>query len=188
MLDLINDVLELSRIEEGRYDLTEDTVVLGAVVRACLTMVRGQAEKHQVRIDCGIAVGAVVLRGDRRAINQVVLNLLSNAVKFTPAGGVVSIRVEPASSGAMSLVVADTGIGIDPAALPKLCQPFIQADASTSRRYGGTGLGLAISSRLVTLHDGTLTIASTLGQGTTVRVTFPASRVLARQREAAAAE
>jgi signal transduction histidine kinase len=150
-------------------------------------MVRRQAEKNRVRIDCAIAERAAVLRGDRRAIKQVVLNLLSNAVKFTPGGGVVSIRTELAPTGELCLAVADTGIGIDPAALPRLCQPFIQADASTSRRYGGTGLGLAISGRLVSLHGGKLTITSALGQGTTVWVHFPAARVLEVRRKLAAA-
>jgi two-component system cell cycle sensor histidine kinase PleC len=188
LLELINDVLELSRIEAGRYDIADDSVDLGALVRAALTMVRGQAEKSQVRIDCAIAARAAVLRADRRAIKQVVLNLLTNAVKFTSAGGVVSIHVEASPSGDVSLVVADTGIGIDPEALPRLCQPFMQADASTSRRYGGSGLGLAISSRLVDLHDGALTISSTLGVGTTVRVTFPSGRVLTLRRQPATAE
>ncbi len=186
LLDLINDVLELSRIEAGRCDLVDDTVDIGAAVRACLPMIRCQAENNRVRIDCTIADRAAVLRGDRRAIKQVMLNLLSNAVKFTPAGGVVTIRAEMTARGELSLAVSDTGIGIDPEALPRLCQPFIQADASTSRRYGGTGLGLAISARLVALHGGTLTIASALGQGTTVWLIFPAARVLAVRQPAAA--
>lgn len=187
LLDLINDVLELSRIEAGRYDLVDETVDLGAVVRACLPMVRRQAEQNRVRITCGIADRTALLRADRRAIKQVVLNLLSNAVKFTPGGGEVSIGAELAATGELSLAVADTGIGIDPAALPKLGQPFIQADASTSRRYGGTGLGLAISGRLVVLHGGKLAITSAPGEGTTVRVRFPAARVLAIERRAVAA-
>jgi signal transduction histidine kinase len=188
LLDLINDVLELSRIEAGRNELADDTVDLGATVRGCLTMVRGQAAKNQVRIDCEIAHRAAVLLADRRAVKQVVLNLLTNAVKFTPGGGVVSIRVEPAADGEISLVVTDTGIGIDPAALPTLCQPFIQADASTNRRYGGTGLGLAISSRLVAQHGGNLAITSAVGRGTSVWVTFPAARILTTERHVAAAE
>jgi PAS domain S-box-containing protein len=188
LLDLINDVLELSRIEAGRYELTEDTIDLGLLARACLPMIRGQAEKNRVRIDHAIVDKTAVVRADRRAIKQVVLNLLTNAVKFTPGGGVVSIRSEKAAGGEVSLVVEDTGIGIDPAALSKLCQPFVQADASTSRRYGGTGLGLAISNRLVGLHGGTLTIASVPGQGTKVWVTFPVSRVMVVTRQEIAAE
>jgi PAS domain S-box-containing protein len=187
LLDLINDVLELSRIEAGRYELADDRVDLGLVARACLPMVRRQAEKNRVRIEFAIAERVAVVRADRRAIKQIVLNLLTNAVKFTPRGGAVMIRVEPEATGEISLAVADTGIGIDPAVLPRLCKPFVQADASTSRRYGGTGLGLAISAQLVTLHGGTLTIESTLGEGTTVRVNFPADRVLSTRKHAEAA-
>ncbi len=176
LLDLINDVLELSRIEAGRYDLADDHVDLGIVSRSCMAMIRSLTDKSQVRIECSIPSGAAVLRADQRSIKQVVLNLLTNAVKFTPAEGVVSVRIERATDGAVSLVVADTGIGIDPEALPKLGKPFVQADASTSRRYGGSGLGLAISNRLVALHGGSLTINSVLGQGTSVWVTFPESR------------
>ena len=186
LLDLINDVLEISRIEAGQHDLAADTVDLGLVVRGCLPMVRRMAEKNRVRIDYGIADGQSVVLADRRAVKQVVLNLLSNAVKFTTAGGVVSVRAEPAAAGGISLVVADTGIGIDPEILPKLCKPFVQADVSTSRRYGGSGLGLAISSKLMALHGGTLTIESVPGEGTTVFVNFPGSRVLAARRRTAA--
>jgi signal transduction histidine kinase len=107
---------------------------------------------------------------------------MSNAVKFTPPGGIVSVRIEQAASGDMALVVADTGVGIDKAALASLCAPFTQADASISRKYGGTGLGLAISRKLAVLHGGALTIESTLGRGTTVRVAFPAARVLTSPR------
>ncbi|HEX3996300.1 MAG TPA: ATP-binding protein [Acetobacteraceae bacterium] len=179
LLDLINDVLELSRIEAGRYDLADDTVDLYAMSRSCLAMIRNLAEKSQVRTVCSIAPGAAVLQADQRAIKQVVLNLLTNAVKFTPAGGLVSVRMERGADGAISLIVTDTGIGIDPEALPRLGKPFVQADASTSRHYGGSGLGLAISSRLVALHGGSLTISSVLGQGTEVRVMFPEARVVA---------
>jgi len=182
LLDLINNVLELSKIESGRHDLTDDTVDLGVLTRACLPMIRREAEKNRVRIDCEIEEGVAALRADRRAIKQVLLNLLSNAVKFTPPGGIVTIHTELAKNGDFSLVVTDTGIGIDPVALPKLCKPFIQADASTSRRYGGTGLGLAISTKLIALHGGTLTIASMPGQGTTVRVNFPEARLLEMRR------
>jgi signal transduction histidine kinase len=178
LLDLINDVLELSRIEAGRYDLAENDVDLGLVSRSCLAMIRSLADKSEVRLECTIPTHAVVVRADQRAIKQVVLNLLTNAVKFTEPDGLVSVGIERGPDGTVSLVVADTGIGIDPEALPKLGKPFVQADASTSRRYGGSGLGLAISSRLVALHGGTLTIRSALGQGTSVLVTFPEARVM----------
>jgi signal transduction histidine kinase len=189
LLDVINNVLELARIEAGRRDLADNRVVLGIVVRSCLVMVKLQAEENRVQIDCALGDTDGVLRADGRAVKQVVLNLLANAVKFTPADGVVSLRIENASNGDLVLVVSDTGIGIDPVALTSLGEPFIQADASIARRYGGTGLGLAISRKLMTLHGGALTIESAVGHGTTVRASFPASRVVAqRQLEAASVQ
>ena len=176
LLSVINEVLELSRIEAGRYELADEPVDVASVVRSCLSMIRRQAEQSGVRLDCEVAELGAALRADRRALKQVLINLLGNAVKFTPRGGTVSIRAARADNGDIELVVADTGIGIDPAMLPGLCEPFTQADASISRKYGGSGLGLAISRKLMALHGGTLTIDSILGNGTTVRVTFPAAR------------
>jgi two-component system cell cycle sensor histidine kinase PleC len=185
LLSVINDVLDLSRIEADRYDVSDDKVDLAVIARACRGALRLQAAANQVCIDCDDADAAVL--ADRRAIKQIVLNLLSNAVKFTPAGGRVSIRTEQATGGSIALAVADTGIGIDPVVLASLCEPFTQADASISRTYGGTGLGLAISRKLAVLHGGVLTIESAVDQGTTVRVTFPAVRVLAYPRHRAVA-
>jgi signal transduction histidine kinase len=178
LLELINDVLDLSRIDTGCYEIADDSVDLEVVARACRGMLRAQAEANQLRVDCEIS-DAVVL-ADRRAVKQIMLNLMANAVKFTPAGGVVSIRTEPAANGDLAVVVADTGIGIDPAALASPGEAFTQADGSVRRKYGGTGLGLAISRKLAAMHGGALTIESALGQGTTVRVNFPAVRVLRR--------
>ncbi len=177
LLDMINDVLDLSKIEAGRYDLADETVELGMVVRSCITMLKLRANDGHVRIDNAVNRMRIAVRGDGRALKQIVLNLLSNAVKFTPGGGVVSLRVERASDG-ITLVVADTGIGIDAAILPLLGQPFRQADASINRKFGGTGLGLAISRKLLALHGATLTIESTKGQGTAVRATFPSDRII----------
>ena len=120
----------------------------------------------------------VILQIDRRAIQQVLLNLLDNAVKFSPVGGTAVVRTEPMADGGIVVTVSDTGIGIEPAAMKYLFEPFRQADGSISRKFGGTGLGLAISRRLMMLHGGTLEIASEPGAGTTVRATFPAARVV----------
>ncbi len=177
LLDLINDVLDLSKIETGRFEIADETVELGMVVRSCIAMLRLRANEGQVRIDNAVCRMRIALRGDRRAVKQIVLNLLSNAVKFTPSGGLVSLRIEHAPNG-IALVVTDTGIGIDAAALPLLGQPFQQSDASISRKFGGSGLGLAISRKLLALHGATLTIESTAGQGTTVRATFPSERII----------
>lgn len=179
LLDVINEVLELARIEAGRYTLAQERVDLGSAVRACLAMVRLQAEAKGVGLECSIAEREVILRADGRAVRQIVLNLLTNAVKFTPSGGTVSVRGGRAANGDVMLAVVDTGIGIESTALASLGQPFTQADASISRTYGGTGLGLSISRKLAALHGGELTIESHPGQGTTVRVIFPSIRVVA---------
>ena len=118
------------------------------------------------------------MRADQRAVRQVVQNVLANAVKFTPAGGSVTASIAARDDG-LAVVVTDTGIGMDEAALRQVFEPFQQADRSITRRFGGTGLGLAISRRLMELHDGALTAESAAGQGTTVRIVFPPERVLA---------
>jgi cell cycle sensor histidine kinase DivJ len=145
-------------------------------------MVRLKAQRRRVKLDCLIADNEAVIRADLRAVKQVLINLLSNATKFTPSGGTVSIRTERATNSDIVFAVTDTGIGIDPSVLASLCEPFTQADASISRMYGGSGLGLAISRKLVALHGGTLTIESAPGRGTTVHVSFPATRVIATTR------
>jgi signal transduction histidine kinase len=177
LLDMINDVLDLSKIEAGRYELAEETVELGMVVRGCVAMLRPRANEGGVRIVNRVNGMRIALRGDGRALKQIVLNLLSNAVKFTPSGGVVSLRIEDTDQ-TMALVVSDTGIGIGAPALRSLGQPFQQADSSIGRRFGGSGLGLAISRKLLTLHGGTLTIDSTAGHGTTVRAFIPRERIV----------
>jgi signal transduction histidine kinase len=177
LLDMINDVLDLSKVEAGRYELSEDTVELGMVVRTCIGMLRLRAQESGVRIDNELNGFRVALRADARAVKQMVLNLLSNAVKFTPGGGRVSLRVERVDDG-IAVVVSDTGIGIDAAALRTLCEPFRQADTSISRKYGGSGLGLAICHRLLALHRGRLVLESEPGCGTTVRAVFPNDRII----------
>jgi signal transduction histidine kinase len=178
LLDLINDVLDLSKIEAGRYALADELVELGSLVRSCIGMLKLRAADGEVRIDNATAAMRVTLRGDRRAIKQIALNLLTNAVKFTPRGGVVSVHVEILESDDVALVVADTGIGIEAVALQSLCEPFVQADASIGRNFGGSGLGLAISRKLLVMHGGKLTIESEFGAGTTVCARFPRERIV----------
>ncbi len=181
LLDLINDVLDMSKIEMGHYALNEQNVDIEEVVRAATGMLAVRAIKGQVSVSCGEFAGNQ-LRVDRLAVKQIVLNVLANAVKFTLPGGQVRISASLAADGDFVLAVADTGIGIDEAALPHLCAPFYQADTSNSRAYGGTGLGLAICSKLVKLHGGSLAIESRQGQGTTVSVRFPKERVMPRAK------
>ncbi|HYH37774.1 MAG TPA: PAS domain S-box protein [Azospirillum sp.] len=178
LLELINDVLDMSKLEAGRYTLEDRVMKLDEVLDACLTVSAVPAEAGGVALVPALRPPLPRLRGDERAVRQVVLNLLSNAVKFTPPGGRVTLSAGPAPGGGLELAIADTGIGIAPEALATITEPFQQADNSISRRFGGTGLGLAISRNLMELHGGSLSIASEPGRGTTVTVRFPAERVV----------
>jgi signal transduction histidine kinase len=177
LLDLINDLLDMSKIEAGQFDLADERIELAPLVLLCANMVAPRAAEGRVTIAVADALPRSVLRADRRAVRQIVLNLLSNAVKFTPAGGSVAVRLEAAEDG-MAVVVEDTGIGIPKDALARLCEPFQQVDASIGRRFGGTGLGLAITQKLLALHGGTLRFDSEPGRGTTVWAIFPAERIV----------
>jgi signal transduction histidine kinase len=178
LLSFINDVLDMSKIEAGRYELSDEEIDLGRMVRACTGMLKLRAKEGQVSVLCDPRVDRTIVRGDARAIKQVILNVLGNAIKFTPPGGSVSVCAELAGGGDLALKITDTGAGIDEAALGHLFEPFRQADASIRRRFGGTGLGLAISRKLVMLHGGSLVIESQHGEGTTVHVVFPNARVV----------
>ncbi|MET1029170.1 MAG: PAS domain-containing protein, partial [Dongiaceae bacterium] len=182
LLDLINDILDMSRIEAGRHVLSEEELPIATAIYDCLRLVSPRASDGNVILDFQPAPGLPFLLADARSLKQILLNVVSNAVKFTPAHGQVSIHVSIRKDGSMQVVVSDTGIGIAADVLPKLFAPFRQGDNSISRRFGGTGLGLAISRKLIELHDGSIEIDSLLGQGTTVRLVFPAARIrIARQ-------
>lgn len=178
LLAVINDVLDMSKIEAGRYELNDEQVDLGELVRACCMTLSQRAEEGQLRMERDVSLDGSLVRADGRAVRQVLLNLLSNALKFTPAGGQVSLRATMRGDGALTLSVTDSGIGIESAALALLFEPFQQADSSITRRFGGTGLGLSISRKLMMLHDGALELHSVAGQGTTVRMIFPPVRVV----------
>jgi cell cycle sensor histidine kinase DivJ len=183
LLDLINRVLDMSKIEMGRYRLREEPVELAEVVRLCCAMLALRATEARVGIEIADLSG-ILVRADRLAMKQVVLNLLTNAIKFTLPGGRVRIDAVLAREE-FRLTISDNGIGVGEAALPHLGEPFFQADGSPSRAHGGTGLGLAICSGLLHLHGGRLSIQSQRGQGTTVSVVLPAVRVLSFVRSAA---
>ncbi|WP_307419607.1 sensor histidine kinase [Azospirillum rugosum] len=182
LLDIVNAVLDMSKIEAGRYELTEEVVDPAEALAQCLMMVRDRAQDARVDLRNGITDGpagelpAVWL--DRRAFKQVVLNLLSNAVKFTPDGGRVTLSARVEEDGSLAVSVADTGIGIAPEFMEHLFQPFRQADNTVSRTFEGTGLGLSISKNLMELHGGSLSCASTPGIGTTMTARFPAERIV----------
>jgi len=178
LLSLISDILDMSKIESGHFDFDEQEVGVVDVVSSCLAMVQGRARDAQVKLVPPAALPQLHLLADRRAVVQVLLNLLTNAVKFTPAGGVVTVRVEAGED--LALVVQDTGAGIPAEILPHIFEPFRRGAADVSRKAEGTGLGLAISRKLMERHGGSLDIESTPGEGTTARAVFPAARLVRR--------
>lgn len=175
LLDLINDILDMSKIEAGKYELRIAHVQTERLIRDTVRMLHRNAAELGIELHVELAEDLPErFVADGRAIQQVLLNLLSNALKFTPVGGRVELRVRVAGP-MLEMVVADTGIGIEAKDLQRLGQPFEQIDNALNRRHQGTGLGLALSKSLVEMHGGTLTIASTPGQGTTVTVILPLS-------------
>jgi two-component system, cell cycle sensor histidine kinase PleC len=172
LLELINDILDMSKIEAGRMTLEAQPLEVSEVVEESLRLVSGRADVAKVTIENELP-NLPAVHADKRAVKQVLLNLLSNAVKFTPAGGSIHLKGSSAD-GLVTISVEDTGIGIPANALPKIGRPFEQVESQHSKKHKGTGLGLALSRSLVELHGGTLTIESTEGVGTTVSFTLPA--------------
>jgi signal transduction histidine kinase len=185
LLQIINDILDMAKIEAGRVELHEAPVALGPLFDDCLRLVRERAHTGEVRLKHDLPDQIPELLADERLVKQILLNLLSNAVKFTPRGGTVSLQARLAVDGALMLSVADTGIGIAADDIAKVLQPFGQVDSTYARSHGGTGLGLSIVRALVELHGGSFRLESELGQGTTASVRFPAARSLPLQVKAA---
>ena len=177
LLDLINDILDMSRIEAGSFVLGEERVSLQGAIQDCLRLVTPRAAEGQVQLEQDIATDLPDINADARSLKQILLNVLSNAVKFTPPQGQVHIAAAVEEAGVLRITIRDTGIGIPAEVLPNLFAPFRQGDNSISRRFGGTGLGLAISRKLIELHGGSVAIESEPGQGTTVHLIFPAERL-----------
>ena len=176
LLSVINDILDLSRLDAGQGVVEAETFDLGEEIAATLRMVAPQAAKAKVALASRIAPDLPLLKADRRRIVQILLNLLSNALKFTPPGGAVTVRAMADDEG-LRLSVSDTGIGIAAEDIPKALEPFGQVDSSLARKYDGTGLGLPLTRRMAELHGGSLVLDSAPGQGTIVTVRLPAWRL-----------
>jgi len=171
VLDMINDVLDMSKIEARKYDLMLEEFDIREPVSAALRLMRGQAHDKRVEIKSRLPAGPLEITADKRAVKQIALNLLSNAVKFTPQGGVVTLDLRQDGEVA-ELVITDTGIGIAPADLGRLGQPYEQAGAQDQKAMG-TGLGLSIVKAMAALHKGSMALDSALGEGTSVTVRLP---------------
>lgn len=171
LLDVINDILDMSKIEAGRVDLELSSVELGSMLEDVIRLVGPRAHEGKIELVQDVQhIGSFT--ADRRALKQVFINLMSNAVKFTPEGGKVTIAARQ-DVDAISVQIIDTGIGIPQRDIEKLGKPFEQVENQFTKSKGGSGLGLAISKSLVDLHGGTLTITSKVGVGTTVTVRVP---------------
>lgn len=171
LLEVINDILDMSKIEAGRMKLDLEQLDLSRTLAESLRVVAGRAHDKHLTLDADIEK-SISLVADRRATKQIIVNLLSNAVKFTPEGGRISVRTR-LTSDRIVLMIADTGIGIPSQSLVRLGRPFEQVESQLSKTYHGSGLGLAIARSLAHLHGGSMRLRSTLGKGTVVRVSLP---------------
>src|SRR6185503_1960233 len=181
LLDVISDILDMSKIEAGRLKLELQKADLSDIVKETLRLVEARAEEGKVELVCH-APKKLMADVDTRAVKQILINLTSNAVKFTPEGGRVTLSVKLDGDNAV-IIIADTGIGIPPRDIEKLGRPFEQVENQFTKSKGGSGLGLAISRSLVELHGGTLAIDSDVDQGTTVTVTLPIAAASANGRK-----
>jgi len=178
LLNLINDILDVSKLEAGKIDLQETHCDIGVIARSAIRLVSEKAEGANIAIDLELPGKLPALRADERRLKQIFLNLLSNAVKFTPDGGRVVFAAHADKGGGVTVEVRDTGIGMSAEEIPRAMAPFVQIDSELARQYDGTGLGLPLTKSLVELHDGSLSVESTPGEGTVVRLKFPEGRVV----------
>jgi two-component system cell cycle sensor histidine kinase PleC len=189
LLNVINDILDMSKIEAGRLELKYEEMDFGAVVSDVSRIIASAADEKNISVTTETA-DALLLSGDRRAMKQVLLNLLANAVKFTPDGGAVSLTAHHSGKGDTAQIVVDirdTGIGIKQSDIVRLAKPFVQVENQFTKTHKGSGLGLAIAQSLIKLHGGSMTIQSTVGKGTCVTVTLPVHRPAAPQIDLPAA-
>jgi cell cycle sensor histidine kinase DivJ len=175
LLNVVNDILDMSKIEAGKFKLVKEPFDAGSLINSCAEVMRHAAEAKQLALVTEVPSGLPELVADKRACKQMLLNAISNAIKFTDAGGWVRISARE-ESGMVELAVADNGIGIAEDDLPKLGNPFVQADNAYNRSHDGAGLGLSVVKGLARLHGGRLEIASKLGQGTIATIVLPVER------------
>jgi signal transduction histidine kinase len=178
LLQIINDILDLSKAEAGKLELCEEVFDLHKAIRSVRTLIGPRAQEAGLSATFKLAEDLPLLRADERKTRQVLVNLIANAVKFTPHGGIVEISGQLDECGGLAITVADTGIGIAPEDLERVFEPFVQLDNSLSRLHHGTGLGLPLAKAIMELHGGTLTLTSEVGVGTTATMVFPWERVV----------
>jgi two-component system cell cycle sensor histidine kinase PleC len=177
LLELVNDLLDMARVEAGMVDLQEETIDVAMLIHEAVNLARGSVPGTTHKFDVRLPEATPLLLADRRRMKQALINLIGNAVKFTPGGGRIRVAVG-GDEQHMSIAISDTGIGIPPEKICDLGQPFSQIESTASRRYQGSGMGLFITKALVERHGGDLEIESRLGEGTTVTISLPADRLM----------
>jgi len=188
LLSIINDVLDMAKVEAGKLDLEHVRVNITQVMRDALLMVREQAQRRKIELAVTVRPDELSFMGDERALKQALVNIVSNAVKFSHDGGRVDIRATSDVQGGVTLEVEDQGIGMSKEAMERVLRPFEQADSSTTRSHGGTGLGLPIAKSLAEALGGMLTLESCKGEGTRVRILLPVQSGVGMERESSAAQ
>jgi signal transduction histidine kinase len=178
LLHVINEILDLARIDAGKLELNEEVIDPRRVIDSCISIVEDRAAAGLLRLSVEIEEDVPPLIADRTRLTEILLNLLSNAIKFTELGGSVSVMVRCAQDGSVEFVVRDTGIGMTPAEIEIALELFGQVDAGLARPHEGTGLGLPLARKLAELHGGTLRVESKKGRGTTVTLALPAARIV----------
>jgi len=177
LLKLISEILDLSKLERGKFQLHEEQFDIAELIGTCLHLIKVEAQRLKVRVCSALDQDLPLLRADCCRMQQVLLNLLSNAVKFTPPGGEVRVSGFMRSNG-LTIAVCDTGVGIAEDDIPIAMASFGQIESHLSRKHKGSGLGLPLAKHLVELHGGTLTLESQVGIGTTVTIVLPAARTI----------
>jgi two-component system cell cycle sensor histidine kinase PleC len=178
LLNVINEILDLSRVEAGRYELQEEVVDLSAIVEDCLHMLEMRTHGRNLNVKAVFEKGLPRIWADERALRQVALNVLSNAIKFTPPGGDITVKVGWTISGGQFLSIRDTGAGIPENEIPLVLTSFGRGTSAIKQAQEGTGLGLPIVKSLIDLHGGSFTLKSKVREGTEVTITIPSERVM----------
>jgi PAS domain S-box-containing protein len=186
LLQLINDILDLTKAEAGMLELNEDVVDIAASIGAVARLTKAPIDKAGLTLALDLPRDLPPVRADERKVRQVFFNLIGNSVKFTPSGGQISVHGEVDAAAGLSVTVADTGIGIADDDIERVMQPFVQVDSSFARQHHGTGLGLPAVKAIMELHGGKIALRSRLGKGTEATIIFPPERILPTGAAAAA--
>jgi two-component system cell cycle sensor histidine kinase PleC len=187
LLDLINDILDISKIEFGSEEPQNNEIDVPLLIESVFVLIKERAHAARLRIRMVFHDDLPPLKADERKLKQILLNLMSNAIKFTPEGGEVTLEARCAWDEGYLFKVRDTGIGIAPGDIAKALQPFGQIDGALNRKHTGTGLGLPLAKELAEMHGGSMELESEPGVGTTVTVRFPAERIIQLSDDADAA-